>query len=72
MDKHFLTPLFAPNSIAVFAGKADAPESQTPQAQVLHPDQPLDWSALSADACFVIPLREESWPSAQAMANAAS
>jgi len=36
MDKHFLTPLFAPNSIAVFAGKADAPESQTPQAQVLH------------------------------------
>jgi cyclic beta-1,2-glucan synthetase len=43
-----------------------------PQAQVLHPDQPLDWTALSADACFVIPLREEPWPSAQAVANAAS
>ena len=36
MDKHFLTSLFSPNSIAVFAGKADEPESQTPQARALH------------------------------------
>jgi acetyltransferase len=34
MDKHYLTPLFQPETIAVFAGK-DAPESQTPQARVL-------------------------------------
>jgi len=36
MDKHFLTPLFSPNSIAVFAGKPDDPASQTTQAQALH------------------------------------
>ncbi len=36
MDKHFLTPLFSPNSIAVFAGKADDPAAQTPQARALH------------------------------------
>ncbi|MCW2311923.1 bifunctional acetate--CoA ligase family protein/GNAT family N-acetyltransferase [Rhodoferax antarcticus] len=36
MDKHFLTSLFSPDSIAVFAGKADEPESQTPQARALH------------------------------------
>ncbi len=36
MDKHFLTPLFSPNSIVVFAGKPDDPESQTPQARALH------------------------------------
>lgn len=36
MDKHFLTPLFSPNSIVVFAGKVDDPAAQTPQAQVLH------------------------------------
>jgi len=36
MDKHFLTPLFSPKSIAVFAGNADAPDSQTLQAQALH------------------------------------
>ena len=36
MDKHFLTSLFSPNSIAVFAGKPDEPESQTPQARALH------------------------------------
>ena len=35
MDKHFLTPLFSPGSIAVFAGRADEPASQTPQARVL-------------------------------------
>jgi len=36
MDKHFLTPLFSPRSIAVLAGKSDDPSSQTPQAQALH------------------------------------
>lgn len=36
MDKHFLTPLFSPNSIAVFIGKADDPSGQTAQAQALH------------------------------------
>ncbi|MBK1684822.1 bifunctional acetate--CoA ligase family protein/GNAT family N-acetyltransferase [Rhodoferax fermentans] len=36
MDKHFLTSLFSPGSIAVFAGQASDPESQTPQARALH------------------------------------
>ena len=36
MDKHFLTPLFSPSSIVVFAGKVDDPDTQTAQAQVLH------------------------------------
>jgi acetyltransferase len=36
MDKHFLTPLFSPDSIVVFAGKVDDPGSQTAQAQALH------------------------------------
>ena len=36
MDKHFLTPLFSPSSIVVIAGSADAPKTQTRQAQVLH------------------------------------
>ncbi|MDT8991141.1 bifunctional acetate--CoA ligase family protein/GNAT family N-acetyltransferase [Curvibacter sp. APW13] len=36
MDKHYLSPLFAPQSIAVFAGKPDDPQTQTPQAQALH------------------------------------
>src|SRR5512133_714372 len=36
MDKHLLTPLFSPNSIAVFIGKADDPSGQTAQAQALH------------------------------------
>jgi len=35
MDKHFLTPLFSPESIVVFAGVADDPASQTPQARAL-------------------------------------
>ena len=35
MDKHYLKPLFAPQSIVVFAGKADDPATQTPQAQIL-------------------------------------
>ncbi|MEI8028160.1 MAG: bifunctional acetate--CoA ligase family protein/GNAT family N-acetyltransferase [Comamonadaceae bacterium] len=36
MDKHFLTPLFSPSSIAVFAGQVDDPDSQTMQARALH------------------------------------
>ena len=36
MDKHFLAPLFSPNSIVVFAGKTDDPDSQTLQARALH------------------------------------
>ena len=36
MDKHYLTPLFAPQSIVVFAGQADDPASLTPRAKVLH------------------------------------
>ncbi len=35
MDKHYLTPLFAPQSIIVLAGDSDAPESMTPYAQAL-------------------------------------
>ncbi len=36
MDKHYLTPLFAPASIVVFAGQADDPDSLTQRAKVLH------------------------------------
>jgi acetyltransferase len=36
MDKHYLTPLFAPESIVVFAGQADDPDSLSPRARVLH------------------------------------
>ena len=36
MDKHYLTPLFCPESIAVFAGQADQPETLTPHAVALH------------------------------------
>ncbi|MFZ3220647.1 MAG: bifunctional acetate--CoA ligase family protein/GNAT family N-acetyltransferase [Rhodoferax sp.] len=36
MDKHYLTPLFAPESIVVFAGQADDPATQTSQARALH------------------------------------
>ena len=35
MDKHYLTPLFMPESIAVIAGKLDHPDGQTPQAVAL-------------------------------------
>jgi acetyltransferase len=28
MDKHYLTPLFQPETIAVFAGASDQPETQ--------------------------------------------
>ena len=38
LDKHYLTPLFAPSSIAVLAGRADAPETLTPAgASFQHP-----------------------------------
>ena len=36
MDQHYLTPLFAPESIVVFAGQADDPDTLTPRASVLH------------------------------------
>ena len=36
MDKHYLTPLFCPASIAVFAGRGDAAATQTRQARQLH------------------------------------
>ncbi|HCL87045.1 MAG TPA: GNAT family N-acetyltransferase [Comamonadaceae bacterium] len=35
MDKHYLTPLFAPSSIIVLAGSSDAADGLTPQARVL-------------------------------------
>ncbi len=35
MDKHYLTPLFSPQSIVVFAGRLDAPDTQTAQAVAL-------------------------------------
>ena len=36
MDKHYLTPLFSPQSIVVFAGQVNSPDSLTPRAKVLH------------------------------------
>ena len=35
MDKHYLTPLFQPEAIAVFVGKNDDPQHQIPQARAL-------------------------------------
>ena len=35
MDQHFLTPLFMPRSVVVFAGPPDDPARQTRQARVL-------------------------------------
>jgi acetyltransferase len=35
MDKHYLTPLFTPESIVVFAGPMDAPENHNTQAIAL-------------------------------------
>ncbi len=35
MDKHYLTPLFAPQSIAVLVGDKDQTDTLSPQAQVL-------------------------------------
>lgn len=36
MDPHYLTALFEPRAIALFAGPADAPQHQTWQARALH------------------------------------
>ncbi len=36
MDQHYLTPLFSPKSIVVFAGQADDVENLLPQARALH------------------------------------
>ncbi|OYU46080.1 MAG: GNAT family N-acetyltransferase [Burkholderiales bacterium PBB4] len=36
MDKHYLTPLFCPESIVVFAGHADLADTLTPHASALH------------------------------------
>ncbi|HMO49133.1 MAG TPA: bifunctional acetate--CoA ligase family protein/GNAT family N-acetyltransferase [Rubrivivax sp.] len=36
MDKHYLTPLFCPETVAVFAGRADDAATQTRHAQQLH------------------------------------
>lgn len=35
MDQHYLTPLFQPRSVVVFAGPEGEPERQTPQARAL-------------------------------------
>jgi len=35
MDKHYLTPLFSPESVVVFVGKLDEPDSLTEQASAL-------------------------------------
>lgn len=35
MDKHYLTPLFSPRSIVVFAGSMSTPELQTPHARLV-------------------------------------
>ena len=36
MEKHYLHPLFSPESIAVFAGQADDPTGQASLATTLH------------------------------------
>jgi acetyltransferase len=36
MDKHYLTPLLAPASVVVFAGRPDAAEAPTPQARAVN------------------------------------
>jgi acetyltransferase len=36
MDKHYLTPLFAPESVVVLAGRPEATANLTPQARALH------------------------------------
>ena len=35
MDKHYLTPLFSPETVAVFAGPVDEPDAQTSQGRAL-------------------------------------
>ncbi len=36
MDKHYLTPLFAPSSIIVLAGSRDHADMLAPQGRLLH------------------------------------
>jgi acetyltransferase len=35
MDRHFLTPLFSPRSVVVFAGDPDLPDAQSPLARAM-------------------------------------
>ena len=35
MEKHYLSPLFSPQSVIVFAGPTDTPEAMTPLARTL-------------------------------------
>ena len=35
-EQHYLTPLFSPSSLVIFAGDRNAPERLTPQARALH------------------------------------
>ena len=36
MDRHYLAPLFSPQSVVVFAGRLDDPAGLSPQARALH------------------------------------
>lgn len=51
MDKHYLTPLFSPESIVVFAGQVDDPVTQTTQAKALQ--QALRAQRFSGTLTFV-------------------
>ena len=51
MDKHYLTPLFSPESIVVFAGQVDDPLTQTTQAKALQ--QALRAQRFSGTLTFV-------------------
>jgi acetyltransferase len=51
MDKHYLNPLFCPDSVVVFAGQRDAPDTQNPQAAVL--DQALRAQRFAGTLHFV-------------------
>jgi len=51
MDKHYLTPLFSPESVVVFAGQADDPATQTTQARALQ--QALRAQRFSGTLAFV-------------------
>jgi acetyltransferase len=51
MDKHYLTPLFSPETIVVFAGRADDPSSQGLHGQALH--QALRAQRYSGTLAFV-------------------
>jgi len=51
MDKHYLTPLFSPDSIVVFAGQVDDPVTQTTHARALQ--QALRTQRFSGTLTFV-------------------